>query len=101
MIQAPVDPTTGLSRPLEQSPAPIAPTPVAQSSNPISTPPAPLQYTNNPDGTPIVQAEVKPPAPIKTEVASSVQKTETPIDYTQAKGREGEIQANLDSFKAK
>jgi hypothetical protein len=43
-------------------------------------------------------AEVKPVATVtpKTPV-----KTEPVIDYTQAKGRESEITANLDSFKSK
>jgi hypothetical protein len=82
MVQAPVDTNIGLSTPLApvEQPAPIvsAPPPVAQVSP--------------------VTAEVKTPEPVKTQVAG---KMEAPIDYTQAKGREAEIQANLDSFKAK
>lgn len=79
MVQAPVDTNTGLSTPLApvEQPAPIvsAPPPVAP-----------------------VTAEVKTPEPVKAQVAG---KTEAPIDYTQAKGREAEIGANLDAFKAK
>jgi len=62
IVNAPVDQTTGLSKPLE---------PVAQ--------PAPV--------TPI-QAEVKAPEPIKTEVASSTAKIEPVIDYNVSAGRE-------------
>lgn len=68
-VQAPVDPTTGLSKPLE---------PVAQ--------PAPVTQ---------IQAEVKSPEPIKTEVASSTAKTEPVIDYNVSAGREWEIQDNI------
>ncbi len=83
----PVDPTTGLSKPLEPV---VQPTPTAVA--PIAPTP--------------VTAEVKTPEPVKTEVASAISpvkpvKQEPVVDYTQAKGRESEITANLDSFKAK
>ena len=51
--------------------------------------------------TPIPEAPIKTPEPVKQVVSAVTPKTEAPIDYTQAKGREAEIQANLDSFKAK
>lgn len=67
--QAPVDQTTGLSKPLE--------------------------------ATPVITEAVKAPEPVKTEPASAVTpKTEAPIDYTQAKGREQDIINNLNTFKA-
>ncbi len=69
IVNAPVDPTTGLSKPLE---------PVAQ--------PAPVTQ---------IQAEVKSPEPIKTEVASSTAKIEPVIDYNVSAGREWEIQDNI------
>ncbi len=69
IVNAPVDPNTGLSKPLE---------PVAQ--------PAPVTQ---------IQAEVKSPEPIKTEVASSTAKTEPVIDYNVSAGREWEIQDNI------
>jgi hypothetical protein len=72
MVQAPVDPTTGLSKPLEATPA------VQANTEPLQN----LGQT----------APKVPKTPVKTEPV---------IDYTQAKGREAEITANLDSFKAK
>ena len=39
-----------------------------------------------------------PAEPIKPVTPTKI---EPVVDYTQAKGREAEIQANLDSFKAK
>lgn len=75
---APVDQTTGLSKPLE---------PVAQPT-PAPVVPAP------------VTAEVKPPEPVKTEVASAVTpKVEPVVDYTQAQWREQDIMTNLEKFK--
>jgi hypothetical protein len=85
IVNAPVDPNTGLSKPLEQTQAPVVPTPAP-------TPIAPeIKYANNPDWTPVT-AEVKPIEPVKTTVAS---KTEAPIDYNKSQGREGDIQANI------
>lgn len=46
---------------------------------------------------PQVQAEVKPPEPVK-QIASA--KIEPVVDYTQAKGREQDIINNLNTFKA-
>lgn len=77
IVNAPVDQTTGLSKPLEPVTQPVQQAPV--------TPATP------------VQAEVKAPE-VKPVVAS--QKTEAPVDYTQAKGREQEIINNLNTFKA-
>lgn len=76
IVNAPVDQTTGLSKPLEPVTQPVQQAPVT---------PTP------------VQAEVKAPE-VKPVVAS--QKTEAPVDYTQAKGREQEIINNLNTFKA-
>lgn len=42
-----------------------------------------------------------PAQKVETVKAPTIKPTEAPIDYTQAKGRESEITANLDSFKAK
>jgi hypothetical protein len=70
MVQAPVE-NTGISKPIEATPAPVDTAPIA---------------------------EVKPVTPT-TPTAPA--KTEPVIDYAQAKGRESEITANLDSFKAK
>lgn len=77
---APTNPQTGLSQP-PQTPAPQ---PVQAQVTP--TPEPTIAGIQTPTPTP----EVKP-TPIK----------EATIDYTQAKGREQEIIANLDSFKAK
>ena len=81
IVNAPVDQNTGLSKPLEPVAQPVQPAPVVPAT------PAPLQ------------AEVKTPE-VKPVVASSTQKTEAPIDYTQAKGREQDIINNLNTFKA-
>jgi len=81
IVNAPVDPTTGLSTPLEPVAQPVQPAPVVPAT------PAPLQ------------AEVKTPE-VKPVVASSTQKTEAPIDYNKAQGREQDIINNLNTFKA-
>lgn len=70
--QAPVDPTTGLSKPLEPTVTPTAPT--------------------------VTPEPIKAPEPVKTEVSTA--KTEPVVDYTQAKWREQDITTNLESFKA-
>jgi hypothetical protein len=80
---APTNPQTGLSQPTApQSVAPVVPT----------TPPPVTNVT--PETTPIVpevKKETLNPEPIKTEA---------PIDFTQAKGREQDILKNLESFKS-
>lgn len=77
MTQAPVDPTTGLSAPISPAVQPAPVTPI----------------------TP-VQAEVKAQEPVKKVASAVTPKTEAPIDYTQAKGREQDIINNLNTFKA-
>jgi phenylalanyl-tRNA synthetase beta subunit len=80
MVQAPVE-NTGLSKPLEATPD-ITEEQNKAISQPLSA---------------IDQGKMDALQP-KLDAKS---KTEAPIDYTQAKGRESEITANLDSFKAK
>ena len=66
IVNAPVDQTTGLSKPLE---------PVAQNTQNPTPAPTPTPVTT-------VTAEVKPPEPVKTEVASTT--TQTPFQQAQA-----------------
>lgn len=102
----PVDPSTGLSSPLEQAKplTPITPEQKQAVSQPLSTQDqatidrmtaewifwdVPRVDTTKLEKDRTIDGWVKPLPKLEA------------IDYTQAKGRESEITANLDSFKAK
>lgn len=90
-------------------------TPQAEQTQAPTPPPAPVTSSTTPSGATMSDDGTVTPAPInptptpvtpetpKVEPVKPVTptKTEPVVDYTQAKGREAEIQANLDSFKAK
>ena len=92
---APVDPNTGLSKPLEpvKQETPVTPAPAP-------APVEPLQYINKPDGTPVEQATV--PEPVKAPtVASNVSKENiTQSDFQKAQAESEKIKAQNDAKMA-